>query len=223
MMPLFKSIKNWIAPEICFGCAAPSSTPLCSCCLQKLDKPNLEALPSHFQKYPLPAPPRVFSLWNFDKGGIIQSVQHALKYRNLPKLGEKLGEWLGRGYFEQYRQNSPDFIMPIPLSPLRFIERGYNQAESLAIGISKAASIPVLSEVLLRPKHTETQTKLSQKARWENMKSAFEVYNSEQIKGKSILLVDDILTTGATLAAASQCLLDAGAKRVDVATLAFAH
>jgi ComF family protein len=221
MKKFLSALQNWLAPELCYGCNGQSDAPVCAKCLKSLDKPNSEALPTVFQNYPLPMAPKVYALWNFDKGAIIQKLQHALKYKNLPALGVKLGKWLGIGCLSQYRQNLPDFILPIPLSPLRFVERGYNQAEALVTGMLEGTEITQQAELLVRKTHTATQIKLKQNARWENMKSVFHVTNPEQVSGKHILLVDDVLTTGATLAAAALALYEAGAKQVDFAVLAY--
>ena len=223
MKNLLNSFKHFIAPQLCYGCSAQCTEPICSACLRKLDKPPSEALPAIFQNYPLPPSMHIFALWNFDKGGIIQKIQHALKYKNLPALGIVLGKWIGLGCVMEYREKTPDIVIPIPLSPLRFIERGYNQAEQLAIGITQSSPMLLETAALIRTKHTQTQTKLSHDKRWENMKDVFQVAKAEMVKGKTVLLVDDVLTTGATLASAALALYEAGAAQVDIAVLAYVH
>jgi len=113
-----------------------------------------------------------------------------------------------------------DNITPIPLFPTRQRERGYNQAQLLAQLISQEFEINLSLNNIIRIKHTTSHTQLSQKERWTNIRDAFRIQNSTDIDGKNILLVDDLLTTGATSSEAARTLKKAGAKTVGVLTLA---
>ena len=116
-----------------------------------------------------------------------------------------------------------DLIMPVPLSATRMRERGYNQARLLGAEIAAAFVIPLAGNHLARVRHTQPQALLDEKQRWTNIQGAFRIRNSTAVKGRSILLVDDLLTTGATASEAARALKDAGAGTVGVLTLAITH
>jgi ComF family protein len=115
-----------------------------------------------------------------------------------------------------------DHILPIPLHPVRLRERGFNQSQLIADIISKDHGIPILANTLSRIRPTNPQSLLGQKERWTNMEGAFRMKNNFNINNNSILLIDDLLTTGATASAAAQALKVAGAKRVDLFVIALA-
>lgn len=110
----------------------------------------------------------------------------------------------------------------MPLHPKRFKERGYNQAEAIARGLSEAMGVPVVTDVLLRNIYTQTQTKKTRMERMQNIAGAFTICNPEKIEGGHVLLVDDVITTGATLETCTQTLIDSVNVKVSVGTLAYA-
>jgi ComF family protein len=129
-------------------------------------------------------------------------------------------------YAQELRQSGlvpADCIIPVPLHRRKQKQRGYNQSEAFAEGISAYLSISLITRSLLRKTYTQSQTRKSRWERWKNVQEVFIVENSEMVKGKSIMLVDDVVTTGATLEACARALLNAGAQRVDVHTIAFAR
>ena len=128
-------------------------------------------------------------------------------------LGKRLKE---SGFF-----SSIDVIVPVPLHPLKKWRRGFNQANVIAKAIGKELNVPVLNGVLVRTNFTTTQTTKDPQHRWSNVEKAFKVRRADKIKGRHILLVDDVLTTGATLEACGTILLKAEGSLVSVATLAF--
>src|SRR5690606_32986521 len=113
-----------------------------------------------------------------------------------------------------------DLIIPVPLHPLKQKRRGYNQSEQLGIGLSESSGLEFSGNILLRKSFTETQTKKSRIDRWENVSRVFDIRNPKRIEGKHILLVDDIITTGATLEACANVLLQHKDVKVSVATMA---
>jgi len=115
-----------------------------------------------------------------------------------------------------------DLIVPIPLHPVRLRERGYNQSALLSLSLSRHYGILHDENVLIRPKMTHTQTELGAKQRWTNMEGAFRIQGSTDVKGKNIVLIDDLYTTGATLHNAAQVLKNAGAARVGALTFSLA-
>lgn len=144
--------------------------------------------------------------------GSLPMLVHQLKYSHQKYLAQNLGEFLVDEYVK--RGLNCDVIIPIPLNPNRQKQRGYNQAEQLCLPLKDCVNIPLDTTSLIRKKDTPTQTTLSKQERRENLTDAFEVTNVDNIRGKSILLVDDIYTTGATMEEAGGVLLKAGAKQV---------
>jgi ComF family protein len=162
----------------------------------------------------------VFALWVFDEGGTIQRLQHALKYQNRPQLGERLGQYMARALDQTLDQPLYDAVFPIPLARRRRLERGYNQSRRLALGIAKVLGLPEVPEgLLVRTRPTRSQTNLSRAKRWTNVSGAFGMAEATDLTNRRVLLVDDILTTGATMTAAAQPLREAGAA-VDLAVFA---
>jgi ComF family protein len=148
--------------------------------------------------------------------GSLREAVHHLKYGGRDGLGAPLGRRLGASVAPLY-----DAVLPIPLHPARERERGYNQAERLAAGIAEALGRPTLRQLLRRTKRTERQAELDRQHRLVNLAGAFAApAGHSDLTHRSLLLVDDVLTTGATATAATHALLAAGARRVDLAVLA---
>ncbi len=162
----------------------------------------------------------VMSFFKFVKAGNVQHVLHALKYKNQPELGRMLGRVYGNELLNSGYQDQFDLIIPVPLHPLKKRRRGYNQSEEFGLGLAEPLNIACTEEYLKRISLTGTQTKRTKLKRWENVKSVFEAVSPESLYDKRILLVDDVVTTGATLEAAGQTLLDAGCKELSIACIA---
>ena len=162
---------------------------------------------------------RVMAFLRFTKKGKSQALLHLLKYKNKPELGEELGRLYGLSLLEKGFAGFWDVLVAVPLHPLKKQRRGYNQSECFARGLSKVLGIPY-RELLVRRKFTATQTNKSRLERLENVDDVFALNQGQVTQGLRILLVDDILTTGATLCACAQTLLQGGAKHVDLATIA---
>jgi len=162
---------------------------------------------------------RVMAFLRFTKKGKSQALLHLLKYKNKPELGEELGRLYGLSLMEKGFAGFWDVLVAVPLHPLKKQRRGYNQSECFARGLSKVLGVPY-RELLVRRKFTTTQTNKSRLERLENVDDVFALNDGQVTQGLRILLVDDILTTGATLCACAQTLLQGGAKHVDLATIA---
>jgi len=162
---------------------------------------------------------RVMAFLRFTKKGKSQALLHLLKYKNKPELGEELGRLYGLSLLDKGFADFWDVLVAVPLHPLKKQRRGYNQSECFARGLSKVLGIPY-RELLVRRKFTATQTNKSRLERLENVDDVFALSEGQVTQGLRILLVDDILTTGATLCACAQTLLQGGAKHVDLATIA---
>lgn len=162
---------------------------------------------------------RVMAFLKFTKAGNSQKLLHELKYRNKSDLARELGKLYGKTLLDSGFKNSWDQIVPVPLHPLKQQRRGYNQSEQFAIGLSNILEIPVVI-ALERTKFTETQTKKSRLQRLDNVEEVFSCSMGLSIGNQSIMLVDDVMTTGATLCACANVLLASGAKNVDLVTIA---
>jgi ComF family protein len=158
----------------------------------------------------------------FTRKSPIQRAIHQLKYRNQPEVGIKIG----RDFARQLRTNpvfkSVDMIVPVPLHPRRERLRGYNQSTMFARGLSEILEAPVVTHVLQRQKFTQTQTRKKRLERFQNMGNVFVVKHPDALAGKHILLVDDLLTTGATLEMCGLALLEAPGSQLSIATIAIA-
>jgi ComF family protein len=159
----------------------------------------------------------------FQKGGHVQQLLHEFKYNNHPEIGRVIGRVYGDELQKCGFSDEFDNILPIPLHPVKQRRRGYNQSEEFAKGLSESLKVPVLPDQVKRITVTETQTRKSKLRRWENVREVFSIDAKEAIHNKRILLVDDVITTGATLEACGQILLDAGCSQLSVAGMAYAH
>ena len=147
-----------------------------------------------------------------------QKLIHGFKYQQKTSLGQRLGEEL----IEDKVASRFDCIIPVPLHSVRKRERGFNQSEILAQELSHITHIPVLKKVLKRTRNTKDQTKLTPEERIENVKGAFTLIDPEKVKSKRVILVDDVMTTGATLGECATVLSKAGADKIMGATIAVA-
>lgn len=159
----------------------------------------------------------------FRKGSKVQSLMHQIKYNKKPEAGKRAGELYGYELKQSDKFILPELIIPVPLHPSRLKKRGYNQSEYIAAGISSVLNIPVCRDNLSRTGNTETQTRKSRFARYENMKNAFHLNNQNSLINKHILLIDDVMTTGSTLEACSMKLLSVEGVRISICTLAYAE
>jgi ComF family protein len=158
----------------------------------------------------------------FNKGNRIQRLIHLLKYNGRKDIGIFLGEKQGVLLKSSPYFNTVEVIIPVPLHKKKLMKRGYNQSEQFAIGIGKIMNIPVNPYLLYRQKFTETQTKKSRFSRWQNVSGMFAVNDPVQLEGRHILLVDDVITTGATLESCIYALSTIPGLKISVAAIAVA-
>jgi ComF family protein len=160
------------------------------------------------------------ALFYFTKGGIIQEAIHAMKYKNMPYVGFELGKMLGAKLSTHQVYKTCDAVVGVPLHNRKKRQRGYNQADHIARGVSVSMNIPFLKNVIFRQRMTTSQTRKTRLLRMRNMKEGFGVKYPELIESKHILLVDDVLTSGATLDFCGQAILQQSNSKVSLATLA---
>lgn len=157
----------------------------------------------------------------FRKGNATQKIMHRIKYKGEKELAEYMGRLMGQELKTIIRFNEIDAVVPVPMHPAKQRKRGFNQSEWLAKGLSAVIEAPMLTNVLLKTTATESQTKKSRWQRWINADEKYTLKNQQLITGKKVLLVDDTLTTGATLEACAQILLQANPHSISIVTLAF--
>lgn len=228
-MSLLQTFLDLIFPRTCSACdevLEDYEEHICIKCHMKLPKINAlsnanELLNSKF--WGKLSVKNTYSFLQFVKKGGVQNILHELKYRNNPELATFMGKWFANTVLkESFESEKPDLIIGVPLHPLKHKRRGYNQADEIAKGLSEILQIEYSTTALARNTFTETQTKKSRFKRFENMNGVFSVKEPDIIKGKHIVLVDDVLTTGATLEIAGKELLKADAAAISIITIAAA-
>jgi len=165
---------------------------------------------------------QALSWFYFHKDSRYQKALHQLKYQDRPEIGTVMGKEFGYQLSRCDRFILPDSIIPVPLHPKKHKRRGYNQSERISSGMSEALGIPVHSNILLKAKNTSTQTDKNRFDRYLNVMDSFSIENPEIIEHKHVFLIDDVLTTGATLEACAATLLQIPGVRVSAGTLAWA-
>ncbi|MFT4667006.1 MAG: ComF family protein [Polaribacter sp.] len=162
------------------------------------------------------------SLYYFMKNGRTQKLIHNLKYKGKRKIGIKLGELYGKDLRLAKGFENIDMILPVPLHPKKEHSRGYNQCDPFARGLSETMEIPWRKGILIKTVNNTSQTKMTRMERLENVRTTFNVNNPDQLRGKHVLIVDDVMTTGATLEACAEKVLEIPHTKVSLATIAMA-
>ena len=225
---IFADAFQLFYPHVCTGCGSDlleKDAQLCLSCIHDLPHTGFAAIPDNIVervfvgRLPLQA---AFSEFYFSKGQLIQHLIHQLKYKNNRTIGHYLGEVIGNAMLQSGRFNNIDYIIPLPMYADKEFKKGYNQAEIICNGIMEATKIPVMTKNVVRSYATETQTKKHRTERWQNVDGSFNILNPEKLANKNILLVDDVITTGATLEACGQLILKIPGTTLSLAALAYA-
>ncbi len=230
-MKVITKITDFIVPRFCTSCNTKLSFTekfICNKCLSKVQLLSQNDIESEYK--------RKFektnfvdgytSLYIFEEGRELQYLIHALKYDRKFKVGNFLGELLGKNKLNEIRNWNANIIIPVPLFHLKKIERGYNQADYIAKGLSKSIDIKTGTTIVRRIKNTATQTKFDKSERSKNMRNAFKTRKPKQIHGKNIIIVDDVITTGTTILELAKILKENGVAKVyalSVATPLISH
>lgn len=222
-----ESILHVLFPHVCAGCGSDllnEESVLCIHCTAVLPETNFFIYADNpVEKMMWGRLPLVHAAagYYFIKESLMQHLIHQFKYNGNKELGLQLGRMLGK-YIVQSGRFNADVLVPLPLFPEKERSRGYNQASVLCEGMAAVMRVPVLNDAVVRPQHTETQTKKGRVERWKNMEGKFVLQNKDAVRNKHVLLVDDVITTGATLEACGSELLKGENTRLSIATLCVA-
>ena len=228
-MNLIKDFVGLLFPEVCYNCGNSlfkNEKVVCTRCSLHLPETNFSSDPDN----PVA---RVFwgrvqlhaatALYFFRKGGAIQKLIHHLKYNGHKDIGIYLGNVLGSEIRHFPGLDNIDCIIPIPLHKKKLKKRGFNQAALIAEGVGQVIGAEVNSSSVYREVPTDTQTKKSRYRRWENVSDIFKVRDEQKLMGKHVLVIDDVITTGATMEACLQTLQKVPGIKLSIAAVAFAH
>ncbi|MEI7735675.1 MAG: phosphoribosyltransferase family protein [Ferruginibacter sp.] len=215
-------------PHVCTGCGSDllaENNLLCLRCINELPNTNFAIHPGNpiekifWGRIPVTA---AHSQFYFSKESLIQHLIHQLKYKNHMAIGFYMGELMGNSLLQSGRFNTIDYLVPLPLYSDKEKKRGYNQATIICNGVSAAMQVPVLTGNVNRQRFTATQTRKHRTERWKNVEGSFIINNPDALIGKRILLVDDVITTGATLEACGSILTQIEGLQLYIASLAHA-
>lgn len=222
-----ESLLHFCFPHICNGCGSDMlnrHSTLCLRCIEQLPSTGFSTQPDNpVEKKFWGRIPVHFGMaqYYFTSQSLLQRLLHLLKYKGQQELGLQLGRLMGETLISA-NWHFIDALIPLPLFPGKQKMRGYNQSAILCRGIAEKMQIPVIETAVIRPEATETQTRKNRIERWNNMEGRFLLHNSQLIEHKHILLVDDVITTGATLEACGAELMKANGVELSIASLAYA-
>jgi ComF family protein len=225
---LLRDFVSLFYPSYCYGCYGPlikGEHLICSRCILSLPQTYFHLDPENslkrrmFGRLPVA---HALAFLRFTKSGRIQGLLHHLKYKNRPEIGVALGKVYASKILEAGFVPPFHVIVPVPLHPSRLRRRGYNQSAKFGEGLSDIFQIPVCEDILTRRIKTDTQTRKNKLERWENVAEVFEANTTAEIRDKHILLIDDVITTGATIDACGQALVRAGCSEISIAGIAVA-
>ena len=226
---MFKSILNLFFPKVCSGCNSfllTNENVICTVCRHDIPltnhhlSPDNDASKKFYGRVPIL---HASALFYFHKKGIVQQLIHNLKYKGHEEIGSIVGEWYAEDLSCMEFMKTVDEIIPVPLHPRKFRERGYNQVTTFGKALSGRLNIPYNDCLLVRNKYSKTQSKKNLLGRTEGIESVFDVTYSEKDHNKHFVLIDDVITTGSTLEACSRALLKIQGAKISIACLAMAN
>jgi len=226
---MFNSLINLFFPKVCAGCKSFIGTNeyiICTVCRHELPLTNHhlnsenEAFKKFYGRIPVE---HVSALLYFHKKGMVTEIIHNLKQQGHEEIGSFLGEWYAADLRNSSILNNVDVIIPVPLHKKRLKERGYNQVTNFGLALSENFKIPFNNTILIRKVYSKTQSKKNLLGRTEGIETVFDVAFTEEDTNKHYLLIDDVLTTGATLEACSKALLKIPGAKISIVCMAMAH
>ena len=225
---MFKSLLNLFFPPTCAGCKTiliANENVICTSCRHEMPltqhhlNPENDAYKKFYGRIPVEY---VSALVYFHKKGIVQELIHSLKYRGQEAIGTVLGEW----YAEELKNipvlSTVDAIIPVPLHPKKLRERGYNQVTEFGNALAKSLQIPINTSILFRQVYSKTQSQKNRLGRTEGIDTIFDVSFDEKDHNKHFLLIDDVITTGATLEVCAKALLKIPGTKISIVCMAMA-
>lgn len=223
---IYRNLLNFILPNTCLACDNVMDTAenyLCKTCKGKLE-PYGETHPWQAEQIANGTINDSFSVFWFREGTAIQPLFHALKYQKIKRAGIMLGEEIGKLAILK-KINDIDIVIPVPLHKAKQRDRTYNQSEYIARGISNILKAEVVSDAVIRSRFTPTQTRLNKTERKINVSGVFKVdpHYKDKLRGKNILLADDVITTGATILECASAIKTAGAGKLYICSAAYAE
>lgn len=224
---LWDDFISLLFPRLCYGCGnhlVRNETLICTECFVVIPRTNYHLNPDNPVSQLFWGRCRIekaaaFSYYTRDSR--IRNLIHQLKYRGVREVGSELGKIYGVSLRSSEFLNDIDIIIPVPLHPSKIRQRGFNQSDEISRGISAVSGLPVDTGLLIRKTGTKTQTRKSRYDRWTNVRDIFLVTDEERLKGRHILLVDDVITTGSTIEACAGEILKTEGTKVSVVALAF--
>lgn len=226
---MFKSILNLFFPKTCSGCdttLVANENVICTVCRHTIPLTNHhlwkenEAFKKFYGRIPIEY---ASAFLYFHKKGIVQELIHNLKYKGHEEIGTILGEWYVADLKEIIISLEANEIIPVPLHPKKFKERGYNQVSTFSQSLSKNLNLKCNENILFRKVYSKTQSKKNLLKRSEGIESVFDVHFTEEDHNKHFILIDDVITTGATLEACSRALLKIPGTKISIICMAMAQ
>lgn len=224
----FEALGNFFFPLICPGCGETlgnDANKLCWRCLAELPVTGFENYPDNpvakmfYGRMPLQL---ATAFLFFNTGSLAQHIIHQIKYKNNIELGKYMGSIMANAMAKNQAWQGVEVIVPLPLNRKKLIKRGYNQSLVICEGLAEVLQKPIETVAVMRTVFTQTQTRKSRIQRWANVSAVFDLSDAEKLENKHVLLVDDVITTGATLEACGQRLLQVPGLKLSVCSLAMA-
>lgn len=228
-MQLLKDFFSLIYPRTCLACENllyKHEEFICNYCYVNLPRSNFhlradsELSRVFYGRVPVNA---AGSFYLFEKSGRVQQLLHQIKYKGNKALAKQLGSWYAQSLKDVDQFSKSNIIIPVPLHPKKFKQRGFNQSEEFAKGLSETWNIPIVTDNLIRTDFTSTQTRKRKFERWKNVKDKFFLNDPFSLKNLSVILVDDVITTGATIDACYEALNKAEGLKINILSLAYAN
>lgn len=223
------NLLDLIAPRFCTACGqrlSPTEQVLCASCNLHLPRTGFQFTPTDNVMarlfWGIIPVERVAALFFYEAGSSMSNILYDLKYHDHPEVGIQMGQLMAYEFSEAGFFDGIDLIVPVPLAKKRQRQRGYNQSRCLAKGISRITGLPIYDHVVRRTVFLESQTQMDRWQRQENVENVFQAKDITALHGRHILLVDDVVTTGATMMACAHELLKAGNVRLSLLALGFA-
>lgn len=225
---MFQSVINLLFPKVCYACLntlSDNENVICINCRHDLPVTNYHFDDSNAVKNVLYGRAKIehaTALFRFKKKGLVQQLIHGLKYKGYETIGSTLGDWLGGELKTLQQYKNIDVVIPVPLHKKKLRKRGYNQVDKFGKQLAEALNTDYNDAVLVKVTNTKSQVNKIRFARWSNDNELFQLTATKPIENKHILLVDDLITTGATLEACIQVLNQAKNIKISIATMAIA-